>query len=144
MQNSIESKKVISSASLMSLFVNKNIKGGRFTLKSIKTGKEFTYSISRSEFKGNWYTHVKVENNYLEFNRIGSYFNGRITNKRKLVDTPSAKAIAFVLKAVEDKKFDLLDNAMETYHLGSCVRCGKTLTDSVSINRGLGPICASK
>jgi hypothetical protein len=144
MQNSSVSKKVISSASLMSLFVNKNIKGGRFTLKSIKTGKEFTYSISRSEFKGNWYTHVKVENNYLEFKRVGSYFNGRITNKRMAVNTPSAKAIAFVLKAVEEKRFEFLDKSMETYHLGACVRCGKTLTDSESINRGLGAVCASK
>jgi len=142
MQNSIESKKVVSSSNLVNLFAEKNLKGGRFTLKSIASGKEFTYSISRSEFKGTWYTHVKVENNYLEFRRIGTYRNGKITNKRISVDSPSAKAIAFVLNAVEQKRFDFLDSKMETYHLGSCIRCGKTLTDSDSINRGLGPICA--
>lgn len=144
MQNSTVSKKVVSSASLMSLFVNKNIKGGRFTLKSKASGKEFTYSISRSEFKGNWYTHVKVENNYLEFKKLGSYRNGRITKKQIPVNTLSAKAIAFVLNAVENAEFDYLDKVMETYHLGACMRCGKTLTDSESINRGLGPICAYK
>ena len=132
----------ISSRSMANLFVNKNIKGGKFTIKSIKSGKDFTYSISRSEFKGNWYTHVKVETEYLKFKRIGTYFNGRITNKRQLVDTPSAKAIAFVLKAVEEKRFDYLDSVMLTYHLGSCIRCGKTLTDATSIEYGLGPICA--
>ena len=134
----------ISSSSIAQLLVDKNIKGGSFTIKSIKSGKEYTYSISRSEFKDRWYTHIKVETQYMEFKRLGTYFNGRITNKRIEVDTPSAKAIAFVLKAVEDKKFDWLDSVMETYHLGSCIRCGKTLTDSQSIEAGLGPICREK
>ena len=134
----------ISSSSIKQLLVNKNIKGGSFTIKSLKSGKEYTYSISRSEFKDRWYTHIKVETQYMEFKRLGTYFNGRITNKRIEVDTPSAKAIAFVLKAVEDKKFDWLDSVMETYHLGSCIRCGKTLTDSQSIEAGLGPICREK
>jgi hypothetical protein len=137
-------KSKISSESISQLLVEKNIKGGRFTLKSLASGKDYTYSISRSEFKGNWYTHVKVETQYLEFKRIGSYFNGRITNKRQLVDTPSAKAIAFVLKAVEQKRFEFLDSKMETFHLGKCIRCGKTLTDANSIKRGLGDICAKK
>jgi len=145
MKNStIESKKTVSASSLSSLLVNKNTKGGRFTLKSVKTGTEFTYSVSRSEFGGNWYTHVKVENNYLEFKRVGTYFNGKITNKRMLVDSPSAKAIAFVLAKVEASEFEYLDKVVETYHLGCCMRCGKTLTDSESINRGLGPTCAGK
>jgi hypothetical protein len=144
MQISTDSKKVVSSSNLSTLFVEKNIKGGRFTLKSVKTGKEFTYSIARSEFKGAWYTHVKVENNYLEFKRVGTYRNGKITNKRMPVNTPSANAIAFVLAKVEAAEFAYLDGVMETYHLGACMRCGKTLTDSESINRGLGPICAHK
>ena len=134
----------ISSSSINQLLVNKNIKGGSFTIKSLKTGKEYTYSISRSEFKDRWYTHIKVETQYMEFKRLGTYFNGKITNKRIEVNSPSAKAIAFVLKAVEDKKFDWLDSVMETYHLGSCIRCGKTLTDSQSIEAGLGPICREK
>ena len=144
MQNSTVSKKVVSSSNLATLFVNKNIKGGRFTLKSKASGKEFTYSIARSEFKGAWYTHVKVENNYLEFKHVGTYRNGKITKKQMPVNTLSAKAIAFVLNAVENAEFEYLDKVMETYHLGSCMRCGKTLTDSESINRGLGPICAHK
>lgn len=134
--------KVISSKSIANLLVEKNIKGGKFTIKSKKTGKDFTYSISRSEFKGKWYTHVKVETEYMKFRRLGSYFNGRITNKRQLVNSPAAQAIAFVLKAVEAERFDFLDEVMETFHLGACIRCGKTLTDANSIERGLGPTCA--
>ena len=141
---STKSKSVISSKSISALFEDKNIKGGVFTIKSLKTNTEFTYSISRSEFNKKWYTHVNVEMGYLNFNRLGTYINGKITNKGSLVNTPSAQAIAFVLKAVEDKRFDWLDSVMNTYHIGKCIRCGKELTDSQSIELGLGPICADK
>ena len=94
MCTSTKSKSVISSKSISALFEDKNIKGGVFTIKSLKTSTEFTYSISRSEFNKKWYTHVKVEMGYLNFNRLGTYINGKITNKGSLVNTPSAQAIA--------------------------------------------------
>lgn len=121
-----------------------NVKGASFTVKSIATGKDYTYKIARSEYNGKWYTHVKVETEYLNFKRLGTYYKGRITNKRQLVDTPSAKAIAFVLDAVENGKTDWLDTKMETMHLGKCLCCGRTLTDAVSIETGLGPICGGR
>lgn len=120
----------------------KNNNGSSFTVKSIATGKDYTYKISRSEWKGKWYTHVKVETQYLEFKRLGSYFNGKIYNKGKVVETPSAIAIAFVLNKVEQGKIAWLDGKVELMHLGSCMACGKTLTDANSIELGLGPVCA--
>lgn len=120
----------------------KNNKGASFTIKSIASGKDYTFKIARSEFKGRWYTHVSVETRYMEFKRLGTYFNGQLTHKREAVQSPSAAAIAFVLAKVEAKKFDWLNEKVEIMHLGSCLCCGKTLTDAESIARGLGPICA--
>lgn len=121
----------------------KNNNGAEFTIKSKKTGKDYTYRISRSEFNGNWYTHIKVETEYLKFKRVGTYFNGKIFNKKSIVDTPSAIAIAFVLDKVERKDFSYLDNNIELMHTGKCLCCGKKLTDAISIERGLGPVCAN-
>lgn len=136
---------LISSVALFkTLKSKKNNNGAVFTIKSCATGKEFTYKISRSEFKGNWYTHVYVDYNYLDFNRLGTYFNGKITNKSILVDSPSAIAIAYVLDKVEKEEFNFLDKNIELMHVGKCLCCGKPLTDSHSIEIGLGPICASK
>lgn len=136
---------VISSENLFEVINRqKNNNGADFTIRSKRTGKDYTYSISRSEFKGNWYTHVKVEAEYLKFVRLGTYFNGSIRYKGNIVNSPSAIAIAYVLAKVEAKSFDLLDTMVEIMHTGRCLVCGKTLTDADSIAFGLGPICRTR
>ena len=135
----------ISSAALYTV-INRESKtnGAHFTIRSIKTGKDFTYKITRSEFKEKWYTHVHVEVGYLEFVRLGTYSDGKITNKGNVVETPAALGIAFILEKVEMEKFELLDTLCDIFHLGKCLACGKTLTDSKSIEIGLGPKCRNK
>jgi hypothetical protein len=61
-----------------------------------------------------------------------------------VVNIPTATAIAWVLSKVEEEKFDLLNENVEISHTGSCLRCGRVLTDGQSIERGLGPTCSSK
>ena len=135
---------VISSTALEFVIkAEKNNSGADFTVKSLKSGKDYTFAISRSQFKGKWYTHVKVETGYLQFTRLGSYFNGKIFNKGQVVNSPSAIAIAFILNKVEEGKFDYLDENVEVMHKGSCLRCSRTLTDAKSIERGLGPVCVT-
>jgi hypothetical protein len=135
----------ISSAALYTV-INRESRtnGAHFTIRSIKTGKDFTYKITRSEFKEKWYTQVHVEIGYLEFVRLGTYSDGKITNKGNVVETPAALGIAFILEKVEMEKFELLDTLCDIFHLGKCLVCGKTLTDSNSIEIGLGPKCRNK
>lgn len=136
---------VISSQNLLEVITReKNNNGADFTIRSKRTGKDYTYSISRSLYNGNWYTHVKVETEYLKFVRLGTYFNGTIRHKGKIVDCPSAIAIAYVLAKVEAKSFTLLDTMVEVMHTGKCLVCSKTLTDADSIAFGLGPICRAR
>ena len=123
------------------LFAEKNNNGAAFTIRSKVTGKDFTYKINRSEWNGRWYTHIKVEKEYMNFVYLGSYFNGAIFRKRQPVKTPSAVAIAWVLRMVENQKFDKLNDGVELMHLGNCLRCGRALTDAESIKVGLGPVC---
>jgi antitoxin component YwqK of YwqJK toxin-antitoxin module len=133
----------ISSKVLDSLVLReKKSKGGVFTVKSIKTGKEYSYKIGRSEFNGVWFTHVKVEQGTQIFKYLGWYKNGKLQRKKQYVNTPAATAIAAVLRYVELGKFDWLDEKMELYHEGKCLTCGRPLTDSDSIKRGIGPVCA--
>jgi hypothetical protein len=135
------SHKVSSSALYEVINREANNKGADFTIRSVKTGKDYTYKITRSEYKGNWYTHVKVETEYLKFVRLGTYFGGAIRNKGAIVDSPSAVAIAYVLGKVEAKQFEFLDTAVDVMHTGKCLVCSKTLTDAQSIEFGLGPVC---
>ena len=135
----------ISSTALSSVINSeKNNSGADFTLKSLATSKDYTYKIARKEFKGNWYTHISVEVGYLNFEYIGTYFGGAIRRKGAPITTQSAQAIAFVLKKVEEQKFAILDEKMDLMHKGSCLVCGRTLTDANSIETGLGPVCRNR
>lgn len=134
----------ISSTALESvLLAPKNNIGADFTIRSKDTGKDYTYKIQRSVFNGKFYTHIFVEKEYLHFDYLGMYENGAIFRKKVgKIETPAAIAIAWVLLKVEEKKFVMLDTEkIDLFHLGSCLRCGKTLTDATSIEIGLGPVC---
>ena len=141
-----ETKKTISSSALKTVLEReKKTNGAVFTIKSLHTNKEFTYKIRRKLFGEKWFTFILVETRYMEFRYLGSYFKGKIWNKKAeggKVNTPSANAIAFILEQVEKNRIEWLDEKMEIYHTGSCLCCGRTLTDSESINRGIGPVCA--
>ena len=119
----------------------KNNKGGRFTVKSKSTGKDFTYQISRSQFKNKWYTQVFIETQYLSFKHLGVFKNEGIFKAGAPVTTPSAMGIAWLLKNVERGRVAAIASQADIYHTGKCLKCGKELTDAVSIEVGLGPVC---
>jgi len=134
---------IVSSSVLAQVIAREsNVKGGVFTIKSVATGKEYTYKVSRNEYRGVWYTHVRVEQEYLKFRYLGTYRNGQIVHKGAVVNTPSAVAIAYVLQKAEGGAIAFLDERMEVRHAGKCISCGRTLTDAESIDKGLGPVCA--
>jgi hypothetical protein len=142
-------KNLISSASIKSVLIsaeneNTNLKGGEFTIESKKTGKDFTYKVLTKPYNGREYTHVYIESEYLKFKHIGTYKYGNIYKKGERVLTPGATAISYVLDKVQKNKIDALDEQLNTYHLGSCLKCGRTLTDANSIKTGIGPVCGHK
>lgn len=138
-------KHLISSKALSSVILReKKNNGATFTIKSVESGKDFTYKIARKEFKGKWYTHVKVETQYLRFTNLGTFLSGKIIMAKKEVKSPSALAIAWVLRNVVRGQIALLDEKIELMHTGNCICCGKTLTDAISIEEGLGPICGGR
>jgi len=138
-------KHIISSRALYEVITReKRNSGSSFTIKSVSTGVDYTYKISRKLYNGVWYSHIAVETQYLNFKYLGYYKDGVIQLKGKTIDTPSAKAISFVLSKVEKQEFDWLDSKLNVMHTGHCLVCGKELTDSKSIERGLGDICAKQ
>ena len=140
------SHKISSKAILEALTSEKNNKGAAFTIQSRATGKDYTYRIKRSLFDKNnqWYTHVYVEQmvgGERGFVRLGTYAGGEIKNKGVVNSTPAAIALAWVLKHVEKGAIDWVDAHVDVMHLGKCLVCNKTLTDAISIETGLGPVC---
>lgn len=136
-------EKIIQPINLQFLFREKNNNGAEFTVKSLKTGKDYTFKVNRSEYNENWYTHVKVEKGYDSFVRLGTFSNGKITHKREEVKTPAALAIAWLLRQIVNKDFDTIEKNVKVMHTGSCLVCGRKLTDAISIEQGIGPVCRS-
>lgn len=137
-------KTAFSPKALKTFLKGKEANGAEFTMVSKKTGKDYTYSISVKEFNGKNYIHIYVERQYMDFYHLGCYSNGKLYKKKEEVTSEAAKAIGWVLQRVESDKFDVLNGNIEFLHLGKCIRCGKTLTDAESIERGLGSTCAGK
>jgi hypothetical protein len=125
----------------------KELKGAPFTVRSKRTGVDFTYKVTQSVFKDVRYFHVKVEkmlDGILGFYYLG-YFRadeGKIFAKGRVpVETPSALAIGWVLRKAFAKDAAALDEGVEAFNLGSCCVCGKRLSDARSIELGIGPVC---
>jgi hypothetical protein len=119
----------------------KKLNGAPFTIRSKKSGKDYTFKISQVPFKDNNYIHIKVETEYLNFKYMGWYKSGKIINKKVEVNTPASQAVSWFLRQMFSNNFDNLNQSVDIFHLGKCLKCGKTLTDSNSIEVGFGPVC---
>ena len=132
------------SAENLKHFINnegKKLNGAPFTIRSKKSGKDYTFKISQVPFKDNNYIHIKVETEYLNFKYMGWYRDGKIINKKLEVDTPASQAVSWFLRQMFSNNFDNLNQSVDIFHLGKCLKCGKTLTDANSIEVGFGPVC---
>jgi hypothetical protein len=132
------------SAENLKHFINnegKKLNGAPFTIRSKKSGKDYTFKVSQVPFKDNNYIHIKVETEYLNFKYMGWYRDGKIINKKLEVDTPASQAVSWFLRQMFSNNFDNLNQSLDIFHLGKCLKCGKTLTDSNSIEVGFGPVC---
>lgn len=132
------------SAENLKHFINnegKKLNGAPFTIRSKKSGKDYTFKISQVPFKDNNYIHIKVETEYLNFKYMGWYRDGKIINKKLEVNTPASQAVSWFLRQMFSNNFDNLNQSVDIFHLGKCLKCGKTLTDSNSIEVGFGPVC---
>ena len=146
-QHSIDPK------NLSALFVSdegKRVNGGVFTIRSKRTMRDFTFRISQVPFKGYPYLHVKVEKGYLEFGYMGYFRDGHIVHKNRetgrteVVHTPAAEAVAWLLRKLKAGSYKELEQSIQLFHVGKCLKCGKALTDSESITAGFGPVCRGK
>ena len=132
------------SAENLKHFINnegKKLNGAPFTIRSKKSGKDYTFKVSQIPFKNSNYIHIKVETEYLNFKYMGWYRDGKIINKKLEVDTPASQAVSWFLRQMFSNNFDNLNQSVDIFHLGKCLKCGKTLTDSNSIEVGFGPVC---
>lgn len=116
-----------------------------FTL--VGQSDRYTYRMKQCEDRGNfWFMYSLCgPDNTQNYRYIGCmYIN--VENKFRFKnfpknDGPAARAARWFVNRIN------IDRPMKTcqfLHSGKCSRCGRLLTTPESIQKGLGPVCASK
>ena len=117
-----------------------------FTLKSKATGTRYTYRVSRAKDKQDLFfvSVLSGPDNTSDYNYIGVISNRvfRLTQKSSMNRT--SKPIIAIDFAVRHLAAGNLPEQLEIWHEGRCGLCGRKLTVPESIERGIGPECASK
>jgi hypothetical protein len=115
------------------------------SLKSLKTDKHYTFRVLRAVKKSNIYW-VSVKGPY---NRL--YYMGYIINCKKFFLSDKSlykrgsgpyKALTYLLGILWQST--TIPSVIEIYRENRCGRCRKSLTDPISIERGIGPECYKK
>ena len=115
-----------------------------FTVENMTSGNRFTYKVSACDstpalyFVGVLTGPENVSDyTYLGTIRDGQYMHGR---KSRLHESAcSNKAFVWVWQHK-----NRLPSCVRVQHAGRCGRCGRILTVPESIERGIGPECATK
>lgn len=134
------------SSKIMDNLIKPFILGGNalFTIKSNVTGMHYTYRVRRSTKKPNIYI-IYLQNQQSIYCGYFSIYNKSISyykTKEKSTFDQYSKQIIALLWVV--KNSTQLSGKVEVFHEGRCACCGRTLTDPVSIERGVGPDCYRK
>jgi hypothetical protein len=128
-----------------------------FTLVSTKTQVRFTYRMNKTEPDANGkegkvshfvalLTEPDNTHSYKYLGHIfradGKYWHG---NKSKIHQgAPGAQGFIWFYEKVIQQGKRPTDLGLEFWHEGRCGKCGRKLTVPESIERGIGPECASR
>jgi len=118
----------------------------KFSIKSNKTGKHFTFKVRKDKDTGIWYvSRLTSDNEYLY---LGAIFKDdmlfRTTRRTGMKEARSEAFRAFDWFWLILNRDKTVPTGVTFYHVGRCGMCGLELTDPTSIKEGYGPDCSKK
>src|SRR5690606_39021001 len=92
--------------------------------------------------RNNYFVSLFYEIGYKDFAKCGFYLNDNafLLNKYKDTTSEAIKGSIWFLKTLLTDIPKLL-NFVSVTHTGSCLKCGRELTDAESIEYGMGKTC---
>lgn len=114
-----------------------------FTCRNAKTGNRFTFKVTKHKKDDIFFAKVLTNPDVYEF--IGSIRKEsqfKYSSKSRISNgAQSVEVFDFIIKRL---RTNTLPEFVEIWHEGRCGRCGKSLTDPISIEIGFGPFCVNK
>lgn len=123
-----------------------------FTIENTETGNRFTYKVKKKDNVDHWENLYFVSvltgpDNSSDYTYIGTIFGGKEFRETKKsaasASAPSFKVFKWLWSVLGNGGGGLPEK-VKFWHEGRCCRCGRTLTVPESIERGVGPECASR
>lgn len=120
--------------------------GNAVVVLEAPSGKKHTYKYSRpknadsfpDDVRFVYALHDQVKELYIGMIELDKF---RLTkHSRFLTDTEIVKGANYIENLRHNQEF-MDKSPMKIYHMGTCSRCGRELTDEKSIMRGFGPKC---
>lgn len=116
----------------------------KFTVRSEKTLKHFTYKVKKEKDTSIWYVHRLIANG--QYMYLGTIFDDhqfKATRKTPhwVRGDPSFLGFAWLWERLRSKEWP---KGVTIYHEARCGMCGIELTDPISIKEGYGPDCRKK
>jgi hypothetical protein len=120
------------------------ILGGKafVTFQNPQTGNRFTYKVSKHKFDDIYFVHVLTNPDVYMFLGTIRNFVFRYSKKSKISN--DARSVIVFDYVFHHLGMNTLNTSIEIYHDGKCGRCGRQLTDPISVETGLGPYCRNK
>lgn len=115
----------------------------RFTLKSRKTGAHISLRVKKAKDGDCYFVYARKGEGYSYMGWMKSGDTAvRVSKKSNPAATGAPRtALEWSLKKLSEGS---VPDQLEIWHEGCCCRCGRKLTDPVSIQRGIGPECFGK
>ena len=118
----------------------------RFTLVSQASGKRYTFRIAKAKDSDDMFfvsllTGPSNETDYAYLGFVKLPRRALIAGRKGNPNHPAFIALDWALANLAAGD---MPKQLEFWHEGRCARCARPLTDPVSIERGLGPECATK
>lgn len=120
------------------------ILGGKayVTFQNPQTGNRFTYKVIKHKVDDIYFVHVLTNSDVYMF--LGTIINyGFRHSKKSKIDRDNKSVIVFDY-VFHHLGMGTLNSSIEIFHDGRCGKCGRQLTDPLSVETGLGPYCRKK
>ncbi len=120
------------------------ILGGKafVTFQNPSTGNRYTYKVVKHKVDDIYFVHVLTAPDTYMFLGTIRNFVFRFSQKSKI--SRDAKSHIVFDYVFHHLGMGTLNSSIEIFHDGRCGKCGRQLTDPISVETGLGPYCRKK
>jgi hypothetical protein len=120
------------------------ILGGKafVTFQNPSSGNRYTYKVVKHKLDDIYFVNVLTGPDTYQFvGSIKNYVFRHSKNSKIALDSRSVVVFDYVIWHLG---MGTLNTSIEIFHDGRCGKCGRQLTDPISVETGLGPHCRKK